>query len=330
MTFYIILGFSAFLISLLGTRLTILALRKRTMLFEMPKLRGKHKVPVPRGGGIAVVMALIICLLMADISFAIVLAVLMLAAVSLMDDIISVHPLVRLLVQVIAVGLPLSIMHVPVFGGVLPMWMDKLFTAILWIWFTNIFNFMDGIDGLASSEAICIGIGLCLLTAITGTFPNALSAYSLVLACAGVGFWWWNRHPAKIFLGEVGSIPIGFITGYLLILAAQYGYTIPALILPAYFLADGTITPIRRLAQDKKVWVMHTDHYYQKAVHRGRRHDTVVRYIFGINLLLILLATLSALDKDLGVFRLAMGYMSVFMLLGFFAHTGHNPEHEVL
>ncbi len=110
MTFYIILALSAFLISLLGTRLTILALRKRTILIDRPNLRSNHKAPTPRGGGIAVVITLIICLMVADIGYGIMLAMLLLAAVSLLDDIIGVPQPVRLLVQVMAVLIPLSAM----------------------------------------------------------------------------------------------------------------------------------------------------------------------------------------------------------------------------
>ena len=191
----------------------------------------------------------------------------------------------------------------------------------------NLFNFMDGIDGLAATEMIGVGIGFCLLSAFAGvTFPHALFAYNLILAAAGCGFLWWNWHPAKIFLGDVGSIPIGFLLGYLLLLAANSGYLFAALILPAYYLSDGTITLARRLWQGKKIWVAHSEHYYQQAVRRGRRHDTVTRYIFGLNILLVFLATLAVINPRIAVIHLAVAYLAVFMLLGFFAHA---PHHEL-
>ena len=108
MIFYTVLGLSVFLISLLGTRLVILALRKRAAFLDHPNLRSNHQTPTPRGGGIAVVMALIIGLLIADVSYAIVIAMFLLAAVSLMDDLIGVPPLVRLLVQIMAVSMSLT------------------------------------------------------------------------------------------------------------------------------------------------------------------------------------------------------------------------------
>jgi len=327
--FYTVLALSVFLISLLGTRLTVVALRKRAAFLDRPTLRSNHQAPTPRGGGIAVVMALIIGLLIADINYAIIIAMFLLAAISLLDDLIGVPPLVRLLVQVLAVSMPLAMVHAPIWGGLLPVWLDKGATAFLWIWIINLFNFMDGIDGLSASEMIGIGIGFCLLSVFAGTFPQALFAYSLILVAAGCGFLWWNWHPAKIFLGDVGSIPVGFLVGYLLLLAATSGYVFAALILPAYYFSDGTLTLARRLCQGKKVWVAHSEHYYQKAVRRGRRHDAVARHIFGINILLILLATLSVIDPQLAVLYLSVAYMAVFMLLGFFAHITPHPHHEI-
>lgn len=326
MTFYLIIGISSFLISLLGTRLTILALRKRLMFMDRPNLRSNHKIPTPRGGGIAVVFAILVGLLIAGVGYSIVIALLLLAAISMLDDLINVPAWVRLLVQIFAVSIPLSVMD-PLFGGVLPGWLDKLVTGILWVWFINLFNFMDGIDGISAAEMICIGLGLCLVIAIFGVFPGDLFAYGLVVATAGFGFLWWNWHPARIFLGDVGSIPIGFIIGYLLLLAVQHGFVYAAIILPAYYLADSTITLGRRIWQKKKIWVAHSEHYYQQAVRKGHKHSSVVRYIIGINFLLIYLAVASAIESEIAIFHISMAYLSVFMLLGFFAHTKPHDDH---
>lgn len=327
MTFYITLSLSAFLISLLGTRLLILALRRRPVLVDIPNLRSNHTRPTPKGGGIAVVMALVICLLVADLDYSIVLSLLLLTAISLLDDLIGVPISVRFLVQVIAVAIPLSAMQLA-FNGFFPIWFDKLLIGIFWVWFINLFNFMDGIDGISAAETVCIGIGLCFPAALTGAFPNALSTYALIVAAAGFGFWWWNRHPAKIFLGDVGSVPIGFLLGYLLLLAAMQGYIYAAVILPAYYLGDSTVTLLRRLYQGKKIWQAHSEHYYQRAVRGGWRHDQVVRYILGCNLLLLLLATLSILNPEVAWVHLAMAYLIVCMLLGFFAHNNPSAAHD--
>lgn len=328
MTFYMVLSLSAFLISLLGTRLLILALRKRTVLIDIPNARSNHQRPTPKGGGLAVVTALVICLLVADmgIDYDIILSLLILTAVSLLDDIIGVPVSVRLVVQAIAVGLPLGTMPVMLSDGLLPDWAEQGGIFLLWLWFMNLFNFMDGIDGIAAVEMLCIAAGLCLLVSLIGVFPDRLSVYGLITAAAACGFLWWNWHPARIFLGDVGSIPIGFLLGYLLLLAAHNGYGYAALILPAYYLADGGLTLFKRLMRGEKIWVAHSEHYYQKAVRNGRSHDAVARYVFGINLLLILLAVFSALHPNLAMFYAALAYFSVFMLLGFFAHS-HPKGH---
>lgn len=328
MTFYITLALCSFLISLLGTRLTILAVRKRTLFFESHGLPGQPRLSAPRGGGIAVVFALIIGLMVADINYGIVLSLLLLAAISLMDDLIGVSLPVRLLVEVLAVSIPLSAMTDPIWGGLFPGWLDTVMTGALWVWFMNMFNAMDKVDGMAVTGTIGIGTGLCLLTALAGTFLSDLSAYSLVMACTGCGFLWWNWPPAKISLSEVGSIPSGFLCGYVLILAVMSGYVFAAFILPAYVLADSAISLCQRLGQHKKVWGTAFSHYYQKAIMRGRSQENVVRYVFGTNLLLILLATLSIIDAELAGLYTAIAYMTVFMLLGFFAHSGPHADEE--
>lgn len=326
MTFYIVLALSSFLISLLGTRLMILGLRKRTVLLDIPNLRSNHAKPVPKGGGIAVVMALVICLLGADLRYDIVLSLLLLAAVSLLDDLIGVPVLVRLAVQIVAVALPLSAVPTPIFADFLPSWLDKGIAAVLWLWFINLFNFMDGIDGISATEMICIGVGLSVPAIFAGTFPDTLSVHGLIVAAAACGFLWWNWHPARIFLGDVGSVPIGFLLGYLLFTAVGQGYGYAAFILPAYYLSDGTLTLAKRLWRRQKIWVAHSEHYYQQAVRNGLSHEATVRRIFGVNLLLVLLATLSTFDKDIAVFYTALAYLTVFMLLGFFAHYRPSPN----
>lgn len=321
MTFEIILALSAFLISLVGTRLTIVALRKRTVLMDFPSLRSNHAAPVPRGGGVPVVFALVICLLLADVSYVVVLGIFLLAAVSLLDDIIGVPIWVRLLVQILAVGLVLSIWKVPVIGHGLPLWLDKLILAVLWMWFTNLFNFMDGIDGISAAEMVAIGAGLCFVTVMAGAFPHTLFSYGVIIAAAGAGFLWWNWHPAKIFLGDVGSIPIGFMLGYVLLVAAAKGFVWPAVILPAYYVLDSTITITKRLLQGKKIWLAHSEHYYQQAVRAGIPHGTVAQYIFGVNILLIFLAVRAVIDPDLAAFHACVAYVVSLLLIFFFARA---------
>jgi UDP-N-acetylmuramyl pentapeptide phosphotransferase/UDP-N-acetylglucosamine-1-phosphate transferase len=329
MTFYSILALSCFLITLLGTRLTIIAFRKRVVPIDPASLRANYKKPPMTGGGVCVVMALIICLLVADINIAIIFAMFMLAAMALLDELIDIALPIRLLIQLLSVLIAIDVLGTPLFGGMLPLWLDKAITAVLWVWFINIFTIMDGIDGLAPAEMLSIGMGLCLITALSGhVFPDPLSVYGLMVATAGCGFLWWNWHPAKILMGSVGAVPIGFLIGYILLLAVASGYPYAAAILPAYFISDATITTVRHFYHRKKIFTKHNDYYYLRALSSGRKQDAVVRYILGINFLLIFQAVYSVIDPDLSIFYVGLAYASVFMILGFFAHTAHDPKHE--
>jgi UDP-N-acetylmuramyl pentapeptide phosphotransferase/UDP-N-acetylglucosamine-1-phosphate transferase len=327
MIFYIVLGISAFLFSLLGTRIAIATLRERQVPLAAPS---NHIAPTPRGGGIVVVFSLLICLAQLDVGYSIMFSLLMLTAFSLLGDLMRVPQSARLIAQAFAVCIPLSAMPLHIAPDFIPMWATKLCIGVLWVWFINLFKFMDGIDGLTSAVMIGIGGGLCLLVALTGRFPDPLLTYGLVLVCAASGFLWWNWHPAKIFLGEVGSTPLGLFCFYLLLLAADSGYAFSAAILPAYYFCDGTITILRRLWKRKKIWGVHNDYYYKRAVRAGRSHASVARYVFGINILLTMLAIFSALNPETGLINLATAYATVFILLGFFAHTPHDPDHELL
>ena len=327
MTFYITLTMVVFLISLIGTRLLILSLRGRKLLADHPNFRSNHSAPTPRGGGLAVVVALSIGLMIADIPYAILFSFFLLAAVSLLDDLISLPAWVRLLVHGLAALISVQLFP-PLFGDALPLWLDRALVALAWVWCINAFNFMDGIDGITATEMISVGLGFCLIYGVLNQFPAPLAVYGMVVASAGMGFLWWNWHPAKIFLGDVGSIPIGFIVGWLLLLAVHSGLAFPALILPAYYISDSAITIIRRAWAREKIWQAHSKHYYQCAVRGGRRHDTVVCYIIGLNILLFALAAFSVLDSENDWLYAASAYMAVFMILGFFAHTPYDPDNE--
>jgi UDP-N-acetylmuramyl pentapeptide phosphotransferase/UDP-N-acetylglucosamine-1-phosphate transferase len=185
---------------------------------------------------------------------------------------------------------------------------------------------MDGIDGIAAAEMVSIAGGLVVLTMIVGTFSNALSVHALVVLGAGFGFLWWNWHPAKIFLGDVGSIPIGFLLAYLLFMTAQNGYVYAALILPAYYLMDATITLGMRAWKKEKIWEAHSQHFYQRAVRGGRKHDAVVVTILGINMLLIMLSVLAELNVESGWLYLSIAYGMVGAVLFFFMAEPHKPK----
>jgi UDP-N-acetylmuramyl pentapeptide phosphotransferase/UDP-N-acetylglucosamine-1-phosphate transferase len=273
-------------------------LRRRAVL-DRPNARSSHTAPTPRGGGIAVMAALLpawslLALVAAPpATLAAVLGAAGLALVSFADDLRPRPALLRLLAQIAAVALGLGFLPGAggVFQGLLPPAVDIALSALLWIWFINLYNFMDGIDGIAGAETAAIGFGLALL----GLFHrNASAAGQVALgtsaAMAALGFLRWNWHPARIFLGDVGSVPLGYLLGWLLLATAAAGFWKAALLIPACYLFDATLTLLRRALRGERVWEAHREHLYQRLVQRGWRHDRVVRWLIVLDVALVLAA----------------------------------------
>jgi UDP-N-acetylmuramyl pentapeptide phosphotransferase/UDP-N-acetylglucosamine-1-phosphate transferase len=283
------------LIAWAGTAALIPLLRRRAVL-DRPNERSLHAIPTPRGGGIAVVAAIVLAWwaltglgLLPRPAAPILVGAVVLAAVSWADDVRGLPPAVRLAVQLVAIGLVLRA-GLPaglVFQGWLPPAFDGIATALVWLWFVNLFNFMDGIDGLAGIEAAAIGVGVLLFAAVGIGQTPGLAALAAAIVAAAAGFLVWNWAPARIFLGDVGSVPLGYLLGFLLLDQAARGRWKLALILPLYFLADATITLLRRLARGERVWEAHRRHFYQAAVQRGFGHAAVVHRVIAANIVLI-------------------------------------------
>ncbi len=298
-------------------------------ILDTPNARSSHDVPTPRGGGIGVMIILLPVWI--GIAFAttgepgltarwvIPLAAIALASISWIDDLRSLGALPRLGVQVITAIAGVAMLPGPVFQGLLPLWLDATIAAIGWIWFVNLFNFMDGIDGISGVEAIGIGSGIALIGFLTMEAQTAMPWHGLVIAAAAAGFLVWNWHPARIFLGDIGSIPLGYLLGWLLLSLAAAGYLQAAIILPLYYLVDATLTLLRRLQRGEIIWQAHREHYYQKAVQNGRSHSQVSRAIGATNIALIGLAVLSTNIAAQGLWSwlavLAAGALVTLLLL---------------
>ncbi len=272
----------------------------RQAIFDRPNERSSHTAPTPRGGGIgplAVVCAAwalaIAWLGSAPAAFAAVMAgTVLLAVISWLDDAKGGMPVaLRLAVQAVAVVLALAAFQDAglVFQGLLPPMLDRLAAGILWLWFINLFNFMDGIDGISGVEMVSLGAGLALVAWLAG-FAASQVALPALLAAAALGFLAWNWQPARVFLGDVGSIPFGFLIGWLLLTAAAQGQWLAALLLPLYYLADATITLARRLVRGETIWRAHRGHFYQLAVRGGQSHAAVATKVLACNAVLIALA----------------------------------------
>jgi UDP-N-acetylmuramyl pentapeptide phosphotransferase/UDP-N-acetylglucosamine-1-phosphate transferase len=277
----------------------------RHQILDRPNARSSHETPTPRGGGLGVLAILLPA--WAVVSFTIPsaivgdsearwvipLAALLLAAVSWIDDVRGLSPGPRFAVQLSAGFVGALLLPGQVFQGLLPGPVDTVVVVIGWVWFVNLFNFMDGIDGISGVEAITIGLGIALIGMVTGEALDAIHIQSLIVAAAAAGFLVWNWPPAKIFLGDSGSVPLGYLLGWLLLSLAANGDWQAAVILPLYYFADATITLFRRLARREKFWHAHRDHFYQAAIKRGMSHARVSTAIAIVNLLLVGLALVS-------------------------------------
>ncbi len=286
-----------------GTTWAVTHLLIRLEIYDKPNQRSSHAAPKPRGGGLALIPLLLAAWAVwfawtgaAPAGFwAVLFGAMVLALVSLADDLRGLPVGLRLAVQAAAVmlGLPGLVSAGAVFQGLLPPVVDVVVAGLIWLWFVNLFNFMDGIDGISGVEAMSIGAGLALF-AFFAVHSVQLLMLSILLVAAALGFLIWNWPPARVFLGDVGSIPLGYLLGWLLLMAAVRGYWATALILPLYYLADATLTLAIRSARGAKVWQAHREHFYQRAAQGRLSQRAVVFWILACNVALIALALWAA------------------------------------
>ena len=279
--------------------------------------RSLHVAPVARGGGLAILATvLLLWPLWSPAAFighgALVAGLGLLAVVSWLDDRRGLGVAVRLLVQALVIAIVLAGLDASRrLAPVLPLLAERALIALGWLWFVNLFNFMDGIDGLACVETIAVALGSVAVSALAATNGD-LAAPALLLAAATAGFLYWNWAPARIFLGDTGSIPIGFLLGWMLLELAFSGLWAPALLLPLYFAADATWTLAARVSRREMPWQPHREHFYQRAALAGRTHAAVVRMVGGADLALIVAALIAVRIPWLG---LAIGSAAVGRLL---------------
>lgn len=284
----------------------------RRYALARPNARSSHTVPTPQGGGIAVVAAALATLAGAvfwtgvapwlDLQLtAVLLGTAGLAAVGMIDDIRPIPPAPRLALQALVVGLvvaalPADLRVLPL----LPGWIERAGLVLGLLWFVNLVNFMDGIDWMSVAEIVPVTAALGLLAALDAVPPlGGLAA--LALLGAMLGFAPFNRPRARLFLGDVGSLPIGLLTGWLLILLAGTGHLAAAVLLPLYYLADATLTLLFRLRRRERVWEAHRGHFYQRATTNGLSVGQVIGRVVLANTVLVVLAVTSAMADSLAV-----------------------------
>ena len=274
-----------------------------------PNARSSHKVPTPQGGGIAVVAATTIVFVAAEIFFAnqlgdqwrlsiVFASTIGLALVGVTDDLRPLDAIPRLVLQIAAVAaiiatFPADMRIVPS----IPWWLDRAVMLVGGIWLVNLVNFMDGIDWMTVAEIVPTTAALGLF-GLMGLLPSEATLVALALCGAMVGFAPFNRPVAQLFLGDVGSLPIGLLLGWLLAVLAGGGHLAAAVLLPLYYLADATITLMRRLVNGEQIMQAHRSHFYQRALDVGLTVNQVVARVFALNLALGLLALLTVLRES--------------------------------
>jgi UDP-N-acetylmuramyl pentapeptide phosphotransferase/UDP-N-acetylglucosamine-1-phosphate transferase len=271
-----------------------------------PNPRSSHKILTPQGGGIAVIATMIGIVYpalfflpahsIAPFHFPLVAAaIILIAGVGVLADIHPEFVALRLVLQAVAVAavvvaLPPGLRVLPM----LPVIAERIALVISGLWFVNLVNFMDGLDLMTVAETVPITAALVVL-GLLGFLPPIAIVMSLAMCGAMIGFSYFNRPVAKLFLGDVGSLPIGLLLGWLLVLLAGNGARAAAILLPLYYLADSTITLVRRACNGERIWQAHRSHFYQRATDRGFSVSSVVSRVFVVNLVLCSLAIATVL-----------------------------------
>ena len=274
-----------------------------------PNARSSHRIPTPQGAGIAVIAATliaataVIALAAAEMKLplTVFVATLFIAAVGFVDDIKTLPVMPRLLLQgaavaAVIVATPESLRIVPA----CPLWLERGLLVIAGLWFVNLVNFMDGLDLMTVAEIVPATGALVLLGWLAELPPPATIAAAALFG-AMLGFAPFNRPVAKIFLGDVGSLPIGLLAGWCLLQLAWHQQIVAALLLPLYYLADATVTLVRRMARREPFWAAHRSHFYQRATDNGFSVSRVVGEVSALNVLLAALAIGSAMTSSAAI-----------------------------
>jgi Fuc2NAc and GlcNAc transferase len=286
----------------------------RWQLFDVPNARSSHTEPTPRGGGIGIYLALLVGVIAtgwSDPSSYLLMIAAVLVVAGALDDRFGLSVGLRLPLYTLACALSIWLLLWP-----LPAWL--FIGAVLYaLWILNLFNFMDGIDGIAASEAMFVTAAAGLLALYNGA-DGHYAQLCLLLAAACAGFLYWNWSPARLFMGDAGSIAIGFLLAMLSLLGQASG-ALPLLcwlILLAVFIADATVTLLWRGVTGQAVTQAHSVHLYQRLARHWSSHSRVVLLMQAYNLLWLLpLAWLALLWPGWAWAALAAAYAPLLLVL---------------
>ncbi|PQP03262.1 glycosyl transferase [Pseudomonas frederiksbergensis] len=330
MIFWLLL-LSVFLVSWILT-LTLRLYASAKKLIDVPNERSSHSIPTPRGGGVAIVFSFLVALpglslfglLSSELMYGLLGGGGLVAAIGFADDHNHIAARWRLLGHFAAAAWALfwlgGLAPIPFLGMTVDLGIVGSVLALIYlVWMLNLYNFMDGIDGLASAEAICACLGSCLIYGLTGHIGLVWVAMTLGVSVAG--FLCWNFPPARIFMGDAGSGFLGLILGVLALDAAWESgdFLWSWLILFGVFIVDSTWTLGRRLLSGEKVYEAHRSHAYQYASRRYGSHKVVVFAVVAINIFwLTPLAVAVGRGTIPGAIGLAVAYLPLILIVYMF------------
>lgn len=296
---------------------------------DRPNRRSSHSGVVVRGGGVGILLAILSMggyqvWKTGDAVLGVVLtAALAVAAISFLDDLSSIRPGIRIMIHFAAALAAVWFVVSPGAGsnqdGILGIGVVAL--GVIWlVGYTNVFNFMDGINGLASAQAIITGLGVPLVCYLGGAMDiEPATRLSLILGAAAAGFMPHNFPRARMFMGDVGSAPLGFLLAMVLVWVVSVAgpaYVVPILLLHSNFLLDAGITLLRRVARGDRWYEPHREHFYQRLIRSGRSHLFVTGLeacLLGLTLFLVVLYVRSG--DGLMRMLLAIGVVAIWLTL---------------
>lgn len=310
-------------------------------VLDLPNARGSHSVPTPRGGGVAIVVTTLLLLLVSGrfgdlVAERLVRVVLgggvVVALTGFIDDLRGVSARMRLLVHGLACGAGAwylgAFAPVDVGAQAYAVGVPFMLVAVVAVaWFLNLFNFMDGIDGIASVEVLCVTASAAFLCSLGS--PDLAELYPLMLAAAAaLGFLVWNWPPARIFMGDAGSGFIGFVIG-MTAWATMVSGALSIwvwLILTATFTVDATVTLARRLMRGVPAATPHRSHAYQRLSRRFASHRSVTLGVAAINLLWLLPVAWVAVTRPTAAAAAAVVAWLPLLGLALWAGAGADDE----
>lgn len=327
-------------VSFLGTG-AVRAYALQKCLMDVPNQRSSHASPTPRGGGLSIVITFLSAIgflfVIEEISRPTFMALFwgggLISAIGFLDDHHHIAARWRIMIHFIAAAWALYWL-----GGLPAVPLSKLYWVVGWsgnlialmalVWNLNLFNFMDGIDGIAAIEAISVAGGAAAIIFLQQG-ANIEFVLLLFLAASCAGFLVWNWPPAKIFMGDVGSGFLGYILGVFALLTAASG-TLSVwvwVILLSVFLVDATVTLLRRLLRGERVYEAHCSHAYQRTARLYSSHKKVTFTVLGINIFwLFPLAWTAAMRPNTGLFLTMVAVFPLVILTLKFGAGKEEPQ----